>query len=195
MKRTIAIILTVTTLATIANAGELITNGGFETGDFTGWITGATSGSVLINTPFAHTGKYSAAMTVSNSTGDSAFMEQTVTETKLSDIASFDVWINTQGATVTLNILDGMGGLFSYDQTFGDTGRTWEDWNILSMISGGSLTQISEVDFEIDGQNGVVDNKVLFDDASIQTLATPEPASMLVLAPGLLFFARKRVRR
>jgi hypothetical protein len=196
MRKTLAILFAATSLVAVANASEMITNGGFETGDLSGWVSGAMSGSVHVNTPLAHSGKFSAYEQADNLNGSEAFLEQTITTTQVADISSFSVWLHTEGVAIQLDILDGKGGLFEYDRTFGDTGRGWVEWDLLSMIKGGgSLTQISQIDFQINGVDAGNNHSVLLDDASLQTQATPEPSTALLLAPAVAIFARRRSRR
>ena len=44
-----------------ANAAELIVNGGFETGDFTGWTRSGTLGNTSVNAAAADTGSFGAS--------------------------------------------------------------------------------------------------------------------------------------
>jgi Carbohydrate binding domain/PEP-CTERM motif len=58
-------------------SANLITNGGFETGDFTGWtLSGNVSGSTLVSPTAAHTGNFGALL---GAIGSLNFLSQTLT--------------------------------------------------------------------------------------------------------------------
>ena len=60
-----------------AKAGfQVIDNGGFETGDFTGWTRSGNSGSTSVDAAFAHTGTFGAKL---GPVGSDGFLSQNVT--------------------------------------------------------------------------------------------------------------------
>lgn len=61
MKKTLACSLVAAALfATGAARADLVTNGGFETGDFSGWTTAFAPGSAAVDTLAPHDGTYAA---------------------------------------------------------------------------------------------------------------------------------------
>ena len=59
-----------------AQAQNLVVNGGFETGDFTGWSTEAFYGSVGVSSGSAHSGTFSAGMSAPAESGGSGQISQ-----------------------------------------------------------------------------------------------------------------------
>lgn len=109
-------------VAAPASAAELITNGGFETGDFTGW-TVTTGQGTIVNTANPYTGTYAARLRVNN--GATRTLSQAVATTQgysyqltywLRNVDATDAvddWAVTTGAT-TVDFGD--RGAFPYTQ-------------------------------------------------------------------------------
>jgi hypothetical protein len=75
MSRVRGFLLTLLLLSATGPArGDFITNGGFETGDFTGWTL--SSGTAVVSGAAAHTGNFGAMLTTSGAEGS---LSQTVT--------------------------------------------------------------------------------------------------------------------
>ena len=64
--------------ATPSNAAELVTNGGFETGNFSGWTLGGNTGFTGVDTASAHSGTYGAYFGAVGSTGTLSQLLNTV---------------------------------------------------------------------------------------------------------------------
>jgi hypothetical protein len=84
-------------LVTTATAAELITNGGFETGDFTGWTwTGNTGFTGVTTTPtYVHSGTYGAQL---GPVGSDGFLTQ-ILPTVASALYFVDFWLYHDGGT------------------------------------------------------------------------------------------------
>src|SRR5207342_1372158 len=63
--------------AAVANA-NLVTNGGFETGDFTGWTNGGNTGFTGVDPGIQHSGTYGAFF---GPIGSNGFLSQTLATT------------------------------------------------------------------------------------------------------------------
>lgn len=114
------LIITVATciLATTAHA-NLVSNGGFETGDFTGWSGVGNPGFRFVSTSDAHSGTYAGWFGAVGSVGG---IVQTLVPTTPGGSYNFDFWLqNTSGyseAQVYWNGMQVLGlanpGTFSY---------------------------------------------------------------------------------
>lgn len=129
MKRWRLLVIAVTLAGgSLRAAAALVQNGGFETGDFTGWTLGGNTNacSVTTSSPYVHSGTYGAELGPVGSTG---FLSQTVaTSPGQSYLLSF--WLNSSGQMFD-EFLAAWNGTNLFDQTDIATGG----WTNLQFIA------------------------------------------------------------
>jgi uncharacterized repeat protein (TIGR01451 family) len=160
-------------------ATNLVTNGGFETGDFTGWTTnGATGGQVLcndVNYP-AHSGNCAAAFGAG--LGNPFTISQNLT-TVAGDDYTLDFWIsNDQEAGSPISFSASWNGTTVYSNANQVSTFAYTHIVISNLTATSTSTPIS---FSGDGNNG---HRWVLDDVSVTAPAadlsltnTPSPST------------------
>jgi hypothetical protein len=163
-----------------ATAG-IVTNGGFETGDFTGWTLSGNTDFVGVTTGIAHSGDFAAFFGPDGSLG---FLSQTLA--------------TTAGTTYELNFFLASGGQTPSDFQVAFEGATYEQIDLppfsyasesLTVIATGSSTLL---------QFGFRDDNGFFNLDDVSVNAVPEPDSLTLLclgAAGVLAVTRLRRHR
>ncbi len=110
--RSLVVLLSLFAFASSASA-EMITNGGFETGDFTGWTTGANSFPQYIVTNPVHSGTFAAQ--IAGFSFNPNTLSQTITTTLSGQSYDLSFWRYQQGGgpTVSLDVLWNGNSIFS----------------------------------------------------------------------------------
>ena len=164
-------------VATTANA-NLITNGGFETGDLTDWTC---IGSCAAQTSYVHTGSYGSWSFDNSGTGS---LTQTFSTT-IGGLYDFSFWMNTNTSAIT--------NVFSYSMDGGSIialSPSFSTWSFVndSFVATGLTAEIAFY-FETTPGSG----SLILDDI-VATQAVPEPASIAIFGLGLLglFLTHKR---
>lgn len=184
---------------------QLITNGGFETGSMAPWTIGQDFCPGFSGTPcnpwhVVSTGAHSGTYALEDQGATEVVQSITPTSGALITDASF--WFKqddpTFGFTVELYYSDNSGSSMDVFPIF-PSNSNWNMYDITSDIeSGKTLVQIGFAGYSGFGPGTNLPNYL--DDVSIKALPTlnpipsPEPASLLLLASGLLGLTALRKR-
>jgi hypothetical protein len=111
--------------------GEIISNGGFESGT-SPWVQTSANGYQLIDTTRPHTGAYSVYLGGYNNAVDTIYQQITIPATATSATLSYWWYMTTQESThpwdyMYVQVLNSSGGLLTTLQTLNDgsTANTW----------------------------------------------------------------------
>ncbi|MEO8725589.1 MAG: carbohydrate binding domain-containing protein [Acidobacteriaceae bacterium] len=160
--------------ATFAST-NLVTNPGFETGDFTGWTLGGNCGLFCNVTTFMpHTGTYSAQL---GPVGSDGTLSQTIS-TVAGDAYTFSFWLAAESGTP-----NDFSAMFDGNTLLSITDTPGFDYTLFTYNVVASSNS-STIEF------GFRDDPAYFflDDVSVVAGGTqvPEPSSFIVLGTGLL---------
>ncbi len=167
------------TLASGAQA-ELVTNGGFETGNFSGWTQVGNTGFTGVNGGSANSGSFGAFFGPIGSTGG---ITQTLATTAG---ASYQVsfWLLSDGGTPNVFNFNWDGG--ASELSFSNLGAQGFTQYVFTLMASGAATTIQ---FDFQDNPGFL----LFDDVSVNA-AVPEPGSLALagLALAMVGLASRR---
>lgn len=168
-------------LGQAAFAANLVTNGGFETGSFTGWTqSGNTSFTGVVNAP-VHSGSFAASFGPEGSLG---FIDQilaTVPGVKY----TISFWLQNDGGTPNefQSLFDGV----IHADLLNFPGQPYTFMSYDAVASGSS----TDLKFGFRSDPAFIH----IDDISVTPNTVPEPSTMVLLGLGVLGVASLRRRR
>jgi hypothetical protein len=161
----------------LAQAG--VVNGGFESGDFSGWTLSSSDGYAFVTDSLAHSGSYHAAF---GDSGAGSSLSQTLATTAGTTYA-VSFWLELDDGATPNSFSWSWDGITQAGLADVGAGFGYTQWTAMLTATGASTT----LQFNFVNPNSFW----LFDDVTV-TAAVPEPGSMLLVASALLLLAAAR---
>ena len=174
-------------LAMPSAQANLITNGGFETGDFSGWVqSGSLENTGVSDSRCAHSGDYCAYF--NSSVSDQPNILTQTFATQIGQSYTLAYWL-TEQSDVDLSSFS--ASINNWETTLGDFGNgIVEDWTekSYSFVATATATTLG---FKAFNQA----SSWRLDDVSVDASAVPEPGTLALLALGAAFLRTSRRAR
>ncbi|MFK8013820.1 MAG: hypothetical protein AB8G17_00085 [Gammaproteobacteria bacterium] len=206
VKQLTAVAATMVLCSTAAHGVELATNGGFETGDFTGWEQFPNAGTQTISTFNPSTGTYAVNLDATSDNPTNTLIKQAnvgigIVSAGQEVTISFDARGTTaNGGVIFAEFFSEIdGGGVSATEILGGAPLALnadpEVWSSFSYtvfagpdVSGGITLQLAAICGAVTGCT----SDVFFDNVSITTVPVPGAVWLFGSALGLLGFAKRR---
>lgn len=196
-------------LAIAATAGAALVNGGFESGDTTGWTTTLSGGSAVASTAYAKSGTYSLAL---DSTGAGAWSSPNVDQTFAygpgTEVNLSGYILQPAGSPITdasfglfkIEFVNGTGGIlepasvsigtsaaapfFGAESGVVNAGSATDTWifNETQAVAPAGTASIRFLALNVN--QGVAPSPIYFDDIAVSVI--PEPATVGLFGLGAL---------
>jgi len=198
----IAVAVAMTMSAGAAQAVELAVNGGFETGDFTGWTQFPQSGGQVVSTINPSSGSYSGNLTIEVGTGpvDNVIKQANLAAGSIAPGALVDISFDMRGTlfgdggVVFAQFFSELDGGGVSDEQFLGGGplipnETWTTYTFNDLVAGPDVS--GGITLQLKAGCGAVAScgaDVFFDNVSISAdvSAIPVPAAVWLFGSGLV---------
>jgi hypothetical protein len=171
--RTNLAILALVSLVGVCHASTIVTNGGFETGDFTGWVLSGNTADTFVSTDQPHSGNFAADLGASPTDGSLTQLLPTVA----GETYTLTYWLQNEGGTPNDFSASWNGSTLSSSVLTEAIGFPYTEYSFANLEASSNTTPLKFV-FE---QTPAFWH---LDDVSVK--GTPEPASLGLCIGGLV---------
>ncbi len=169
-------------LSAVVAHGQIVTNGGFETGDLTGWSLDIANNTTVVAQPFyVHSGSFGLAW---GNPSNPAHLSQNLNLT-VGQIYELTFWVDYNGS-IPSELTASVGGSTLYDQQNASGSNNmihWQQVNEFFTASAGSEALAFGLRQDGNAYSGL-------DDVSVQ--AVPEPPVYFLIGLGVLALLKSR---
>jgi hypothetical protein len=166
-----------------SHAFNLVTNGGFETGDFSGWSLNGTPSTLFAVTDFdPHSGEYMMVIADYETENDQIYQ---VVPTTSGELYFVEFWLRNLGIGEDRLQVFWEGDLVLEQQPIQTAHNVWAKFTVpVTATTNGSELRLGGFDVPL---------AINFDDISVTTI--PEPSSLVLSAAGIALTTLRTMRR